>query len=145
MPKELPVITITTAQKLDATQLKELKALVESKVGAADYQQIVDPSVIGGLKITIGSQEFDATLSGKLKKLESQLTEVTVTTAVPLTEAQRKTVAQALEQKIGSTQYKEIVDPSVIGGIKLLIGSTEYDGTLKGKLTRLKGLLLQTI
>ncbi len=145
MPKELPVITITTAQKLDAAQLKELKTLVESKVGEAEYKQVVDAQVLGGLKITIGSQEFDATLSGKLKKLESQLTQVTVTTAVPLTDTQRAAVAQALEKKTGSSHYAEVIDPSVIGGIKLVIGSTEYDGTLKGKLIRLKGLLLQTI
>jgi F-type H+-transporting ATPase subunit delta len=145
MPKELPIITITTAQKLDAAQLSELKTLVESKVGEVAYEQVVDPQVLGGLKITIGSQEFDATLSGKLKKLESMLTKVIVTTAVPLTDAQRATIAQALEKKTGSGQYREVVDPSVVGGIKLLVGSTEYDGTLKGKLTRLKELLLQTI
>ena len=145
MKKELPVITITTAQKLDTAQLQELKKLVESKVGEAEYKQVVEPSVLGGLKITIGNQEFDATLSGKLKKLESQLTQVTVTTAVPLSEAQRKMISTALEQKVGSSQYTEVVDPSVIGGVKLLIGSTQYDATLKGRLQRLKELLLQTI
>lgn len=145
MKKELPVITITTAQKLDAVQMKEFKTLVESKVGEAEYKQVVDERVLGGLKIAIGNQEFDATLSGKLKKLESQLTQVIVTTAVPLSEAQRKTLATALEKKVGSGQYTEMIDPSVIGGIKLLIGSTQYDGTLQGKLVRLKQLLLQTI
>ena len=145
MKKELPVITITTAQKLDAAQLTELKTLVESKVGEAEYKQVVDAHVLGGLKITIGTQEFDATLAGKLKKLESQLTQVVVTTAVPLNDAQRKSISAALSEKTGSSNYTEVVDPNIIGGIKVLIGSTEYDGTLKGKLTKLKQLLLQTI
>ncbi len=145
MKKEVPVITITTAQKLDAAQLRELSTLVESKIGTAEYVQVVDPKVLGGLKITIGDQEFDATLAGKLKKLESQLTQITVTTAVPLTDAQRSTLAKGLEKKVGTTQFVAVVDPSIIGGIKVQIGSTEYDTTLRGRLQRLKQLLLQTI
>lgn len=145
MSKQKPLITITTAHKLDAAQLKELQNLVASKVGEAEYKQVVDASVLGGLRITVGNQEFDATLAGKLQRLESQLTQVTVTTAVPLTDAQRKTIATALEKKVGSAEFKQVVDPSVLGGVKIVVGSTEYDGTVEGKLVRLKQLLLQTI
>lgn len=145
MPKQKPLITITTAHKLDAAQLKELQNLVASKVGEAEYKQVVDASVLGGLRITVGNQEFDATLAGKLQRLESQLTQVTVTTAVPLTDAQRKTIATALEKKVGSPEFTQVVDPSVLGGVKIVVGSTEYDGTVEGKLVRLKQLLLQTI
>lgn len=145
MKKETPVITITTAQKLSASQLKDLTALVESKIGVAEYKEIVDPGVIGGLRIALGDQDFDATIAGKLKKLESQLLQVVVTTAVPLTAEQRKKIKTAIEAKLGSVNYSETVDESVIGGIKLLVGSRAFDGTVKSKLNRLKQLLLQTI
>lgn len=145
MKKELPVVTIITANKLSAGQLKSVQTLVESKVGEATYKQVVDTNVLGGLKLTIGDQEFDATISGKLEKLESQLQKVVVTTAVPLTAEQRKKITSALEEKIGAMDYSEVVDTTVVGGIKVLIGSKELDATVKGKLDRLKQILLQTI
>lgn len=145
MKKELPVVTIITANKLSAGQLQSVQTLVESKIGEATYKQVVDATVLGGLKLTIGDQEFDATIAGKLEKLESQLQKVVVTTAVPLTAEQRKKITSALEEKIGAMDYSEVVDTTVVGGIKLLIGSKELDATVKGKLNRLKQLLLQTI
>jgi F0F1-type ATP synthase delta subunit len=145
MKTKKPVITITTAHPLSPEQLQMLKSLVESKVGPAEFKEVVDPSVIGGLRIMLGDQEFDATIAGKLKKLPSLLPKVVVTTAVPLSTEQREKIKTALEEKIGSLEYIENVDKTVIGGIKLLVGSKEYDGTIKGKLNRLKQLLLQTI
>jgi F0F1-type ATP synthase delta subunit len=145
MKKEIPIITITTAQKLSAEQLKALQTLVASKIGEAEYKQVVDPGVIGGLRIAVGNQDFDATIAGKLKKVESQLLPVVVTTAIPLSAEQRKAIKSAIEARLGSVNYTETVDESVIGGIRLLVGSRAFDGTVKGKLTRLKQLLLQTI
>lgn len=145
MKQQKPVITITTAQKLSADQLKELQALVESKIGTAEYTEVVDPSIIGGMRITMGDQDFDATIAGKLKKLESQLLKVVVTTAVALTAEQRKKITTALEKKFGSIDFNEEVDANVIGGIRLLVGSRAFDATVKAKLERLQQLLLQTL
>ncbi|SFB26531.1 F-type H+-transporting ATPase subunit delta [Lentibacillus halodurans] len=39
-------------------------------------------------------------------------------------------------------KLKTIVDPSVIGGIKLQIGNTIYDGTIQGKLKRIERNIL---
>lgn len=145
MKKEQPVITITTAQKLNAAQLQALKEMVEKKIGPAEFKLVIDEAVLGGLRITIGDQEFDATIAGKLKKLPSLLPKVQVTTAVPLSAEQRKKIQAALESKLGSMDYTELVDEEVIGGIKLLVGSKEFDGTIQGKLSRLKQVLLQNI
>ena len=145
MKKVSPVITITTAQKLIPSQVTTLKKMVASKVEDAEFKFVVDTGVIGGLRIMLGDQEFDATIAGKLKKLESLLPKVVVTTAVPLSTEQRKKIKAALETRLGSLEYIENVDEKVIGGIKLLVGSKEYDGTVKGKLTKLKQQLLQTI
>lgn len=141
----LPVITITTASPLTAAQLKVVTEQLTAKVGPAELSQVVDATVLGGLKLTLGSQEFDATISGKLEKMESLLPEARVTTVVELTAAQRKTLLAALEAKYGAVKLVEIIDPSVLGGIKLLVASTEIDATIQGKVLRLKEQIISRL
>jgi F-type H+-transporting ATPase subunit delta len=62
-----------------------------------------------------------------------------VTTAVPLTAAQSKGVAQALRQALGKDPEIETrVDPAILGGIKVRVGSRLFDASLKSKLDSLK-------
>jgi len=62
-----------------------------------------------------------------------------VTTAAPLTEAQAKSLAAALATAIGrDPQIETIVDPSILGGVKVRVGSRLYDASLKTKLDSLK-------
>lgn len=139
------VVTLITAAKLSPTQKKDVVAELEQKLGPIEIEHIIDPTVMGGLKIKLGSQEFDATVAGKLEKLEKQIPEVQVTTAIELTAEQRKKIKAAVEAKFGPSTLVEAVDPSIIGGIKIVTGSRELDGTIKGKLNRLRNQILQTI
>lgn len=62
-----------------------------------------------------------------------------VTTAVPLTPAQSKGVAAALRQALGKDPEIETrVDPAILGGIKVRVGSRLFDASLKSKLDSLK-------
>lgn len=62
-----------------------------------------------------------------------------VTTAQPLTAAQAKGVAAALRQALGKDPEIETrVDPAILGGIKVKVGSRLYDASLKSKLDQLK-------
>jgi F-type H+-transporting ATPase subunit delta len=62
-----------------------------------------------------------------------------VTTAVPLTAAQAKGVAQALRQALGKDPRIETrVDPSILGGLKVRVGSRLFDASLRAKLDSLK-------
>ena len=62
-----------------------------------------------------------------------------VTTAVPLTAAQSTGVAQALRQALGKDPEIETrVDPSILGGIKVQVGSRLFDASLGTKLDSLK-------
>ena len=62
-----------------------------------------------------------------------------VTTALPLTAAQSKGVAQALRQALGKDPEIETrVDPAILGGIKVRVGSRLFDASLKSKLDSLK-------
>ena len=62
-----------------------------------------------------------------------------VTSATPLSGAQLKTLADTLKQKVGKTvTLTEHVDPSLIGGLVVKVGSQMIDSSLKTKLTAMK-------
>jgi len=62
-----------------------------------------------------------------------------VTTAVPMTKTQAKSLADALSAAIGrDPQIETAVDPSILGGFKVRVGSRLYDASLKTKLDSLK-------
>lgn len=62
-----------------------------------------------------------------------------VTTALPLSAAQSKGVAAALRQALGKDPEIETrVDPAILGGIKVQVGSRLFDASLKSKLDSLK-------
>lgn len=143
MPKT--VVTLVTAVALSDNQKKMVVSELEPKLGSIELKEEIDPAVMGGLKIKLGSQEFDATLAGKLQRIEKQVPDVVVTTAVPLTDEQRATIKQTLEDKMGSVSLVEDIDPAILGGIRIIAGSKEIDATVKGRLNRLKTKLLQTI
>jgi F-type H+-transporting ATPase subunit delta len=62
-----------------------------------------------------------------------------VVTAVPLTEAQSASLAAALRAALGKDpQIDARVDPAILGGVKVRVGSRLYDASLKSKLDSLK-------
>jgi len=68
---------------------------------------------------------------------------VEVITAVPLDPALRKKMAESLEKLTGkSVRLEPKVDPAVLGGARARIGSVVYDGTVAGRLRKLKQQLI---
>ena len=62
-----------------------------------------------------------------------------VTTAIALNAAQSKGLAAALRQALGNDPEIETrVDPAILGGIKVQVGSRLFDASLKSKLDSLK-------
>lgn len=62
-----------------------------------------------------------------------------VTTAIPLTDAQKKGVASALRQALGKDpEITTRVDPAILGGMRVRVGSRLFDASLKSKLDSLK-------
>lgn len=62
-----------------------------------------------------------------------------VTTAVPLTDSQTAALKSALRQAIGKDPEIEArVDPAILGGVKVRVGSRLYDASLKSRLDSLK-------
>lgn len=62
-----------------------------------------------------------------------------VVTAVPMTAAQSSGLAAALRASLGKDPEIETrVDPAILGGVKVRVGSRLYDASLKSKLDSLK-------
>ncbi|MFZ1721562.1 MAG: F0F1 ATP synthase subunit delta [Microgenomates group bacterium] len=71
---------------------------------------------------------------------------VTITTAIPLSASQRKTVETGLSQKYSKQKVviTEEVDPQVVGGVRIRIGSLEYDRSVVNKLEQLRNTLTKS-
>jgi len=69
----------------------------------------------------------------------------TVFTPVALSEAEMKEIARTFGEKVGKTvRLEAVIDPSLLGGLKVQIGDRLYDGSIAGKLARLQKTLLQS-
>lgn len=69
--------------------------------------------------------------------------EARVQSAQPMTEPQTQALADALGRRTGKRirlQWRQ--EPSILGGVKIQIGSTVYDASIQGQLRLLKAQLL---
>lgn len=66
--------TVTSAIELDADTKKSLEDFVVKNTGAKDVvlDSKIDPSVLGGVKITLPGKDFDATIAHKLAILKTK-------------------------------------------------------------------------
>lgn len=57
-----------------------------------------------------------------------------------LTETERENIANSLKQQLKKKEVKlnNKIDPSVLGGLKIRVGNTIYDGTISGKLNQMR-------
>ena len=85
------------------------------------------PSVIAGFRAILADRRGQSTAH--------------VTSATPLSDAQKTSLVEALKESVGVGRNVEItskVDPSILGGLIVKIGSRMVDSSLKSKLQRLK-------
>ena len=62
--------SVTSAHDLDAAQIKELEDLVSSVSGGEVSMDVkVDPSLIAGFQLKIGSRLIDASVKSKLDRM----------------------------------------------------------------------------
>ena len=82
-------------------------------------------------------RSFEAALASlvDLAATRRQRRVATVTAAVPLTEAQREQLGASLASQFGQQVHLNVVvDPDVIGGLRILLGDEVIDGTLATRL-----------
>jgi F-type H+-transporting ATPase subunit delta len=79
----------------------------------------------------------------KIKDDRLGIVAVEATTAIPLTAPQTERFKESLETMTGrQVRLRLRVDPGVLGGARARIGSRVYDGTLRGRLDRLRHRLI---
>jgi F-type H+-transporting ATPase subunit delta len=77
-------------------------------------------------------------LFDEMKDEEERIVDVTVTSASPLDEGQRKTLTTALERKLKRAIRMQCqTDPALIGGAVLQAGDLVIDGSLRTQLNRI--------
>ena len=80
------------------------------------------------------SAEFDALVAGSQNRLDVELT-----TAFELSDEDARSIVETIEKASGwRVEATRTVDPSLIGGIVLQIGSHRADGSVRGRLERLR-------
>lgn len=70
------LVEVSTAEKLSAKNLANLKGLLEKKYGQAiQIETVIEPSLIAGLKVKVGDHIIDGSVRSKLDRLSYQLCE----------------------------------------------------------------------
>jgi F-type H+-transporting ATPase subunit delta len=82
--------------------------------------------------------EISAELDALVAQAQNRLT-VELTTSYELSDEEASSIVQTIEKASGrSVEATRTVDPSLIGGIVLQIGSHRADGSVRGRLERLR-------
>ncbi|MCF6221271.1 MAG: F0F1 ATP synthase subunit delta [Robiginitomaculum sp.] len=67
---------VTSAKKLSAAQIKSISANLKKSLGhAVSLESAIDPDLLGGFAVKVGSKYYDATLKTKLEGLKLALKE----------------------------------------------------------------------
>ncbi|MFQ6004733.1 MAG: ATP synthase F1 subunit delta, partial [Woeseia sp.] len=78
-----------------------------------------------------------------LKARVENTVDVTVTSAAPLTAAQRKAVASALKDRLGrEVNLRTEIDENLLGGAVIRAGDVVIDGSLRSRLEGLSNAMI---
>ncbi|WOV88003.1 F0F1 ATP synthase subunit delta [Sporosarcina oncorhynchi] len=138
----------------DNKGLNEL--LTSPKLSAAKKKDViktvfngVNPIVMNTLFVLVDAKRLDEVQNvfeqfHKLANDAAGIADAKVYSTIPLTEMETNSISSTFAQKIGkqSLRIENIIDPSLIGGIRLQIGNQIYDSSLSAKLSKLKRNLI---
>lgn len=145
--RELPAVAAAIAGSA------ELRAtLTDSKIPAARRIQIVEDVLEGKASPATASVVSLIVANGRIEDLDGIVNAVVdsgaasrgeevaeVRSAVPLTDDQTQRLAAALKAKLNrDVTIRNIVDPSVLGGIITQVGETLLDGSVRTRMTQLR-------
>ena len=97
--------------------------------------------------ISGGSREMLPQVSRELSAIAKETDEnynVIIISAVPLNEKEKKHIHTLLTSVFNRTslEFENTVDPSIIGGVRIQIGDTLIDASVRGQLEGIKRQLL---
>lgn len=78
-------------------------------------------------------------VASKISLQKKDLSEVLVESVIPLTPDQEKKIEKKAKAMVGGKLIlKNIINKDIIAGVRIFIGDMEIDGSLRGKILRLK-------
>ena len=117
------------------TSLSDVSRLIGE---SADFSRFLRSPVISGDEKAKALDAIIATFRELAAKARGEVT-AEVTSAAPLSADQAKALAETLKGKLGKTvTLNQFVDPSLIGGLQVKVGSQMIDSSLKTKLAAMK-------
>lgn len=121
--------------------LNELRVHV-STLAIAAAQKIIGETLDEKRQHALVNEFFSGVKSGKVTVLEGVVlegSEAEVTSALPLTDAEKKTVTDDVMKKLGSkATVSFIVDPKILGGLILRVGDKVIDGSVVNQVQSLR-------
>ncbi len=132
----------------DADRLSFLTQLFQSAAGKSSVLAGGNKYGTNFLKLLIenGRVPVLPEIAGHFEALKAKLEntlDVMVTSAAPLSAAQKKTVAKALKERLGrDVNLATEIDKNLIGGAVISAGDVVIDGSLRSRLERLSNALI---
>lgn len=120
------------------TKIDKLKAVDEI------FQGKISSTTLNFIKVLIDNRrsEYLLEIAKRYKNNEREflgIAYVEATTAVPMDEDQKQKLVKTLETKLGKQiELNNMIDSSIIGGMKIKIGEKALDGTLTNRLKELQ-------
>lgn len=67
--------TVSSPRKLEKSSISEITEALKKRYGSKEvvFNELLAPDLIGGIKIEVGDEVIDASLKGKVKKLQDHL------------------------------------------------------------------------
>ena len=120
--RQAAIATLSSSLKLSPLVVSFLRLLV-------DRQRIGDLAQIG--------RSYRALLDLQVGRVRA-----TVTSAAPLSEKETARLRESIEQMTGRTIVLDAkTDPAIIGGLVTQVGATQFDGSLRTQLERMRDAL----
>lgn len=120
---------------------RRLAAYVAGQLLASDEKKRLIKELAAYLIETGRVRDFNQVVAAIEEALASRGAVVaTVTTARPLSPENKQAIVKQFTPTGAKLYIREQIDPSVIGGFKIELPGSQFDGTVIHKLTTLKGI-----
>lgn len=121
------------------------KRALEQALGGRVQRVLVDFLCLLVDKGRIGALDAIAAAYGELADVAAGRIRVHVASATPLAEANvRILIDMARERLQAECMLETAVQPELLGGLVVTVGDTIYDGSLRGRLQRLRNTLMRS-
>lgn len=129
---------------LEVMEEEKDQAVIEQKLRIA-VQFLSEPSLAFLSDIDTAAYVNAINLFDELHREDREPVNITITSAVALTHEQRDRIIKAFRKKVENHHLyvKDVVDESVLGGVKLESDNYAFDNTLRTKLNGMKKYLLE--